>query len=65
MSGGLTDLGAAIGLVFVIEGLMLAVAPAMPKRLAASLSAVPEARVRIVGLVALAAGVAIVWLVRR
>ena len=64
MPGGLTDLGVAIGLVFVIEGLMLAIAPAMPRRLAAALDGVPEARVRLVGLAALAAGVAIVWLVR-
>jgi uncharacterized protein len=64
MPGGLTDLGAAIGLVLVIEGLVLAVAPGMPKRLVAALAEVAEPRVRLLGLVALAAGVAVVWLVR-
>jgi len=65
MPEGLTDLVAAIGLVLVIEGLMLAVAPGMPKRLVAALAEMAEQRLRLLGLVALAAGVAVVWLARR
>lgn len=64
MPAGLTDLGAAIGLVLVIEGLMLAVAPGMPKRLVAALAEMAEPRLRLLGLMALAAGVAVVWLAR-
>lgn len=64
MSDGLSDLGAAVGLVFVFEGLMLALAPAMPKRLAAALSTIAESRLRVLGLAAAAAGVGVVWLVR-
>ena len=64
MPAGLTDLGAAIGLVLVIEGLMLAVAPGMPKRLVAALSQMAEPRLRLLGLMALAVGVAVVWLAR-
>ena len=64
MSDGPSDLGAAIGLVFVIEGLMLALVPGAPKKLAAALAQIAESRLRIVGLMAAGAGVAIVWLVR-
>jgi uncharacterized protein YjeT (DUF2065 family) len=64
MSDGFSDLGAAIGLVFVIEGLMLALAPGMPKRLAAALATIAEPRLRVIGLIAAAIGVAVVWFVR-
>lgn len=60
----LIDLGAALGLVLVIEGLVLALMPGMPRRMMAALAAAPETRVRIGGIVAIALGVAVVWLVR-
>lgn len=60
----LTDLVVALGLVLVIEGLVLALAPGMPKRMVAVLAAAPESRLRLGGLLAIALGVGVVWLMR-
>lgn len=55
----------AIGLVLVVEGLALALAPSRMEQLLAAFAALPHDRRRLIGLVALAAGVALVWLARR
>ncbi len=55
----------AIGLVFVIEGLiMFALGPGRLKQLLAMASEMPEQVLRSGGLVAVAIGVAIVWIAR-
>jgi uncharacterized protein YjeT (DUF2065 family) len=59
-----SDFLAAIGLVFVIEGLVYGGFPTLAKRLATEVLSTPEMALRIAGLVAIAVGVAIVWLVR-
>ena len=58
------ELVTAIGLVLVIEGLLYAVAPGRLKSLAEFASRVPEDMLRNAGIVAVAAGVAIVWVAR-
>jgi hypothetical protein len=58
------DFLAAIGLVLVIEGLVYGGFPALARKLAAEVMSVPENVLRIGGLVAIAIGVGIVWLVR-
>lgn len=58
------DLLAAAGLVLVIEGLLWAATPQLALRLALSAAQLPEARLRRMGAVAVAAGLAVVWLVR-
>ncbi|RRI06914.1 DUF2065 family protein [Mesorhizobium tamadayense] len=58
------DFLAAIGLVLVIEGLVYGGFPALARKLAAEVLSVPENVLRIGGLVAIAVGVGIVWLVR-
>lgn len=58
------DFLTALGLVFVIEGLMLAAFPDRVKRLLAVLQASPEAQLRLAGLAAAVMGVGWVWLVR-
>ena len=55
---------AAMGLVLVIEGLVYGGFPALARKLAAEVLSVPENVLRIGGLVAIAIGVGIVWLVR-
>lgn len=55
---------AAIGLVLVIEGLVYGGFPALARKLAAEVLSMPENVLRIGGLVAIAVGVGIVWLVR-
>ena len=54
----------AIGLVFVIEGLVFAAFPAAAKRLAASALESPESSLRIAGIVSAIFGLLLVWLVR-
>ncbi|HTS91584.1 MAG TPA: DUF2065 domain-containing protein [Stellaceae bacterium] len=59
------DFGTALALVFVIEGILLALFPETTKRLAEELPAIPSGALRIGGLIAACVGVAAVWLIRR
>lgn len=59
-----TDLLTALGLAIALEGLAYAAFPGPMRRALAVLSLQPEQALRLAGLVALAAGVFIVWLVR-
>ncbi|MER9425708.1 DUF2065 family protein [Mesorhizobium sp. M0317] len=63
-SRAVQDFLAAIGLVLVVEGLVYGGFPGLAKRLAGEVLSTPEIALRIVGLVAIAIGVGIVWLVR-
>jgi uncharacterized protein YjeT (DUF2065 family) len=58
------DFFAAIGLVLVIEGLVYGGFPGLAKRLGAEVQTMPENTLRVGGLVAIAFGVFVVWLVR-
>ncbi|TBW38672.1 DUF2065 domain-containing protein [Siculibacillus lacustris] len=61
---GTRDLIVAVGLVLAIEGAVYAAAPGPMKRLLAQMRMLPDNAFRIGGLVALVAGVAIVWAAR-
>ena len=54
----------ALGLVFVIEGLLYALVPGHLKRMMDSMRTLSDDQLRIGGVVAIASGVLIVWLVR-
>lgn len=54
-----------LGLVFVVEGLALALAPSRMEDLLARIAAMPRDQRRMIGLAAVAAGVVLVWLARR
>jgi uncharacterized protein YjeT (DUF2065 family) len=58
------ELVVAIGLVFVIEGLVFAAFPGAAKRLAATALESPENSLRIAGIVSAVVGVVLIWLVR-
>ena len=58
------DFLTAVGLVLVIEGLLYAALPAMARRMAFEVSNIPESTLRRAGIMVLAAGVGMVWLVR-
>ena len=58
------EFAAAIGLVLVIEGILYGGFPSLAKRLATEAAVAPEQHLRIAGIVAMAAGVFIVWLAR-
>jgi uncharacterized protein YjeT (DUF2065 family) len=58
------DFRAALGLVFVIEGLVFAAFPAQAKRAMASVMETPEGSLRLIGLGSAVVGLIVVWLVR-
>lgn len=60
----MSDLVVGIGLVLVIEGLVWALAPGTGIRLLVAAASTPQPALRLSGLLAVATGVAIVWLVR-
>ena len=61
----MSDLVTALGLVLIIEGLVYAAAPARFKAMMARLDEIPDETLRMGGLIAVALGVAIVWLARQ
>jgi len=54
----------AIGLVLIVEGLVYALAPSLVEELLDTLRALPLETRRVMGLVALAVGVVVVWLAK-
>ena len=54
----------AIGFVLVFEGLVLALAPSRIEEAMRLLLTMPVEKRRLIGLVALAAGVAVLWIAR-
>ena len=61
----MSDFVVGLGLFFVIEGLIYAFAPTLLRSAARKLPTVSDGQLRAAGAVAVAVGVAIVWLVRR
>ena len=60
----MSDLVVAIGLVLVIEGLLWSLFPGLGRRLLEAIAGTSESSLRMAGAVAVAFGVAVVWLVR-
>jgi hypothetical protein len=60
----MTDFLAALGLVFVIEGLVFAAFPEAAKRAVAAMAETPDQGLRLVGLLSAVFGLVILWLVR-
>jgi uncharacterized protein len=60
----MSDFIVAFGLVLVIEGLLWSLAPSLGRKLLAATAGTPDSSLRLAGAVAIAAGVAVVWLVR-
>jgi uncharacterized protein len=60
----MTDFIVAIGLVFVIEGLIFAASPDAAKKAMAQVLETPDGALRVVGIVSAILGVVLVWLVR-
>ena len=54
----------AIGLVLAVEGLVFALAPSRLEDVLDALRSMPPERRRMIGLAALAAGVALIWLAK-
>ena len=60
----MSDFLAALGLVFVIEGLIFAAFPAPAKRAMTSVLETPDFSLRLIGIGSAIIGVGLVWLVR-
>jgi len=60
----MSDFLAAVGLVFVIEGLVFAAFPGQAKRAMTSVLETPDATLRAIGLVSAVIGLVVVWLAR-
>jgi uncharacterized protein YjeT (DUF2065 family) len=60
----MSDFVAALGLVFVIEGLIFAAFPGHAKQAMMSVLETPDGSLRGIGLAAAIAGVILVWLAR-
>jgi uncharacterized protein YjeT (DUF2065 family) len=60
----MTEFVVALGLVFVIEGLIFAAFPGLAKRLAASALESPEMSLRIAGVVSAIIGIVLIWVMR-
>ena len=60
----MSDFLAALGLVFVIEGLVFAAFPSQTKRAMESVMETPEATLRAIGIGSAVIGLILVWLVR-
>jgi uncharacterized protein len=60
----MTDFLVALGLVFVIEGILLAAFPGGAKRTMANVMELPDGVLRVSGVIAAAVGLVLVWLIR-
>jgi uncharacterized protein YjeT (DUF2065 family) len=60
----MSDFLAAVGLVFVIEGLIFSAFPTSAKKAVASVLDTPDGLLRMIGLGSAVIGLLIVWLVR-
>lgn len=60
----MTDFLVALGLVFVIEGLLFAAFPGMAKAAMEGVLQTPDSVLRIIGIVSAFVGVLVVWVIR-
>jgi uncharacterized protein len=60
----MSDFLAALGLLFVFEGLIYGGAPQAAKRMVAQMLTIPDPVLRVAGLGSMLLGLGIVWLVR-
>lgn len=60
----MADFVAALGLVFILEGLVFAAFPANAKRAMASAMEMPDQALRLIGLLSAIGGLLALWLVR-
>jgi uncharacterized protein len=60
----MSDFLAALGLLFVIEGLAFAAFPEAAKRAIVAMTQTPDQGLRLVGILSAVLGMAVLWLVR-
>ena len=60
----MSNLAVAVGLVLVIEGSLCALAPGLGRKFLEVAAETPESTLRMVGALAAAAGVLVIWIVQ-
>jgi uncharacterized protein YjeT (DUF2065 family) len=60
----MADFFVALGLVFILEGVVCAAFPRYAKRAAATVLETPEVFMRVVGLVSALVGLGVIWAIR-
>jgi uncharacterized protein YjeT (DUF2065 family) len=60
----MSDFIVALGLVFVIEGLVFSAFPGTAKRAMESVQEAPDGTLRIVGIVSAVMGIVLIWAIR-
>ena len=60
----MTDLMTAIGLIFLIEGLIIAIFPSRIKIMLKVIESIPENKLRFTGIISIIFGFIIVWYIK-
>ena len=60
----MSEFAVALGLVFVIEGLVFAAFPAQTRRAVAAVLETPDQALRLIGVLSAVFGIAVIWFVR-
>jgi uncharacterized protein YjeT (DUF2065 family) len=60
----MSEFAVALGLVFVIEGLLFAAFPAQTRRAVAAVLETPDQALRLIGLLSAMFGLAVIWFMR-
>ena len=59
------DLLSAIGLIFILEGLLLFSSPKRLKKILQIITIYPESKIRIIGGVSVLLGIVLLWIIRK
>ena len=59
------DLLSAIGLIFILEGLLLFSSPNRLKKILQIITVYPESKIRIIGGVSILVGIVLLWIIRK
>tara|TARA_B100000886_G_C20350954_1_gene460849 strand:- start:648 stop:833 length:186 start_codon:yes stop_codon:yes gene_type:complete len=59
------DLLSAIGLIFILEGLLLFSSPRRLKKILQVITIYPESKIRVIGTVSIFLGIVLLWIIRK
>ena len=59
------DFLSAIGLIFILEGLLLFASPKRLKKILQIITIYPESKIRIIGSVSILVGIVLLWIIRK
>tara|TARA_X000000950_G_C13395850_1_gene450098 strand:+ start:323 stop:508 length:186 start_codon:yes stop_codon:yes gene_type:complete len=59
------DFLSAVGLIFIIEGLLLFVSPKRLKKILQIITLYPENKIRAIGSISILVGIVLLWIIRK